>query len=53
MKEGKAQAKGISGAALWTTLAVYSILLLVLGYHHEMWRDEVRAFSVAINAGSS
>ena len=51
-KEGKAQATGISGPALWTTLAVYSILLLVLSYHHEMWRDEVRAFSVAINAGS-
>jgi hypothetical protein len=50
--EEKAQARGISGPALWTTLAVYSILLLVLGYYHEMWRDEVRAFSVAINAGS-
>lgn len=52
MMEREESAKRISGAALWTTLAVYSILLLVLAYHHEMWRDEVRAFSVAINAAS-
>jgi hypothetical protein len=37
---------------LWLALALYSALLVVQSFYHEMWRDEVRAFSVAINAHS-
>src|SRR5512138_599782 len=32
---------------LWIALAGYIALLVVLSLHHEMWRDEVRALSVA------
>jgi hypothetical protein len=33
-------------------MAAYAALLVILALHHEMWRDEVRAFSVATRAGS-
>lgn len=37
---------------LWLAMALYSALLGILAFYHEMWRDEVRAFSVAIHARS-
>jgi hypothetical protein len=33
-------------------MAAYAALLVILAVHHEMWRDEVRAFSVATRASS-
>ena len=36
----------------WILLAVYAALLIVLALNHEMWRDEVRAFTVAANSPS-
>ncbi|HZI99521.1 MAG TPA: hypothetical protein VFD22_02580, partial [Gemmatimonadaceae bacterium] len=37
----------INPAVLWTALAGYVALVAGLGFFHEMWRDEVRALSVA------
>lgn len=37
---------------MWLPLAGYALLLGVLALTHDMWRDEVRAFSVATQAES-
>ena len=37
---------------LWLALGGYVALLVALAVQHEMWRDEVRAFSVATRAAS-
>lgn len=42
----------ISVRALWLSLAAFVAFTSALATRHEMWRDEVRAFSVAIRAGS-
>lgn len=39
-----------SSARLWVSLSVFIALTVTLATRHEMWRDEVRAFSVAIRA---
>jgi hypothetical protein len=36
----------------WILLGGYVALIVLLSFHHEMWRDEVRALSVAIDAPS-
>lgn len=41
-----------AGSTLWLTLAAYTAMLIALAVRHEMWRDEVRAFSVATRAAS-
>lgn len=40
------------GRSVWLPLAGYAVLLGGLALTHDMWRDEVRAFSVATQAGS-
>jgi hypothetical protein len=40
------------GPFFWLALLVFVGLTSLLALNHEMWRDEVRAFSVAINATS-
>jgi len=32
---------------MWAILGAYVLLIVVVSFYHEMWRDEVRAFSVA------
>lgn len=39
-----------SSVRLWVSLSVFIALTVTLATRHEMWRDEVRAFSVAIRA---
>jgi hypothetical protein len=34
-------------AGQWAILGAYILLIVVVSFYHEMWRDEVRAFSVA------
>ncbi len=41
-----------SSPRLWVSLATFIALLVTLATRHEMWRDEVRAFSVATRAPS-
>ena len=36
----------------WAAIEAFSLLLIVLAWRHAMWRDEVRALSVAIDAPS-
>ena len=36
----------------WLLLGAYVALIVALSFYHEMWRDEVRALSVAIDAPS-
>lgn len=50
-REGTA-ARGITPRQLWGSLAAYVALISVLAIRHEMWRDEVRAFSVATRTAS-
>lgn len=38
--------------AVWLSLGAYLALTTTVATHHEMWRDEVRAFSVATRAAS-
>ncbi len=40
----------ISPAALWAAIAAYLAVVISIAFTHEMWRDEVRAFSVATDA---
>ena len=48
MPENQATQKyGITSRQLWIAMGAYSVLLVVLALNHEMWRDEVRALSVA------
>ena len=42
----------MSSRRLWLALSGYAALLIALAMRHEMWRDEVRAFSVATRAAS-
>lgn len=42
----------ITARQLWISLGAFIILTSALATQHVMWRDEVRAFSVAINARS-
>ncbi|MEO8192550.1 MAG: hypothetical protein ABI681_01785 [Gemmatimonadales bacterium] len=42
----------ISARSLWLAMGAYVALVVTLALRHEMWRDEVRAFSVATKAGS-
>ena len=37
----------LSPAGLWVIIGAYVLLVVLLAFFHEMWRDEVRAFSVA------
>ena len=37
---------------LWLALGGYAVMLTALAMRHEMWRDEVRALSVATRASS-
>lgn len=41
-----------SSRRLWLALGGYAVLLIALAMRHEMWRDEVRAFSVATRAAT-
>ncbi|HMA19843.1 MAG TPA: hypothetical protein VKO87_03510, partial [Gemmatimonadaceae bacterium] len=41
------QKYGITSRQLWIAMGAYAALLTVLALNHEMWRDEVRALSVA------
>lgn len=36
----------------WLATAIYALIVTILAFNHEMWRDEVRAFSVATRARS-
>ncbi|HXV17196.1 MAG TPA: hypothetical protein VD758_10480, partial [Gemmatimonadaceae bacterium] len=48
MPENQAtQENGITSRQLWGAMGAYAVLLIVLALEHEMWRDEVRALSVA------
>jgi hypothetical protein len=48
MPENQAtQENTITSRQLWGAMAAYAALLIVLALKHEMWRDEVRALSVA------
>ena len=48
MPENQATQKhGITSRQLWVAMGAYAALLIVLAVNHEMWRDEVRALSVA------
>src|SRR5512141_2772058 len=48
MPENQATQKyEISSRQLWIAMGAYAVLLMVLALNHEMWRDEVRALSVA------
>jgi len=38
--------------AVWLSLGAYLVLTTTIATRHEMWRDEVRAFSVATRAAS-
>ena len=40
------------GPLFWLALLAFVVVTTLLAMHHEMWRDEVRAFSVAIRATS-
>lgn len=42
----------IRPAVLWTALAGYIALIVTVAFYHEVWRDEVRAFSVATDMPS-
>jgi len=36
----------------WIATGLYAVLVIALAFQHDMWRDEVRALSVAINKPS-
>jgi hypothetical protein len=36
----------------WILLAAFTALIVILSFYHEMWRDEVRALSVAVDSPS-
>ncbi|MEO8576699.1 MAG: hypothetical protein ABI556_08370, partial [Gemmatimonadales bacterium] len=42
----------LSSRKLWLALTGFTAMLIALAMRHEMWRDEVRAFSVATRAAS-
>ena len=46
------QREPMSSRRLWLALGGYTAMLIALAMRHEMWRDEVRAFSVATRAAS-
>lgn len=55
MREGVAGAESprrLEGPLYWLALLAFVGITSFLASHHEMWRDEVRAFSVAIRATS-
>ena len=49
---GTQSPRRFDGPLYWLALLVFVGLTSFLASHHEMWRDEVRAFSVAIRATS-
>ena len=49
---GTESPRRLEGPVFWLALLLFVGLTAFLATHHEMWRDEVRAFSVAIRATS-
>ena len=37
---------------VWAATAAYAVIVSVLSWHHELWRDEVRALNIAANSHS-
>lgn len=46
------ESRPVRPAVFWTSLGAYLALVVGVGFFHEMWRDEVRAFDVAKGAAS-
>lgn len=51
-RAGELRANQPSMRAIWLSLSAFIALTTTVATHHEMWRDEVRAFSVATRAAS-
>lgn len=49
---GGVSARPTDMRAIWLSLAAFIAFTAAVATHHEMWRDEVRAFSVATRAAS-